>query len=218
MGGHRVNRKSQIVNQKMEYRKSPCKECGNNLEYPPALAGTTIVCPHCGQWTELVAPEKPAKRAKSRRVFALGSAVLASAVMAIWLHHSRQQGVPRAVEAMPKVATNPPVATMTAPLTESTPSKPGPKSSADLKVGEVKLEKTPGNSLVFAVGTVTNDSGWQRFAVKVDLDLINLKGRIIGRTQDQKAIIEPHQAWQFRALIPDSQAVAAKVAMITEEK
>jgi len=46
--------------------------------------------------------------------------------------------------------------------------------------------------------------------------LINVKGRIIGKTQDQKSILEPHQTWQFRVLIPDTQAVAAKVAIITE--
>jgi hypothetical protein len=112
--------------------------------------------------------------------------------------------------------TNPPVATVTAPPPDETPGKPRPKAITDLKVGEVKLEKTAGNSLVYAVGTVTNASGWQRFNVKVQLDLISLKGRIIGKTQDQKMILEPRQVWHFRALIPNPDAVAAKVASVTE--
>ena len=92
------------------------------------------------------------------------------------------------------------------------------KSASDLKVGEVKLEKTKGSSLVYAVGTVKNDSDYQRFGVRIELDLFNQKGTKIGTTQDYIAILEPRREWQFRALIPDSKTVTAKVATLKEEE
>jgi predicted RNA-binding Zn-ribbon protein involved in translation (DUF1610 family) len=209
----------------MEYQKGPCNSCGNNLEFPATLAGTTMLCPHCGQSTVLAAAEaKTAKRPKRTGTLIVGGVVLLAVAGAmVELYFAWHIGTPPSVAPSRVIITNastaktnPPLATVTAPPPDETPGKPRPKAIADLKVGEVKLEKTPGNSLVYAVGTVRNDSGWQRFNVKVELDLINLKGRIVGKTQDQKGILEPHQAWQFRALIPIPDVVAVKLALVTE--
>ena len=91
------------------------------------------------------------------------------------------------------------------------------KSPADLQAGEVTLEKTKGSSLVYATGTLKNDSDYQRFGVKIEFDLFNAKGKKIAATQDYKDILEPHQTWQFRALIPDNKTVKATVAAIKED-
>jgi len=91
------------------------------------------------------------------------------------------------------------------------------KSLADLKAGEISLEITKGSSLVYAVGTITNDSEFQRFGVKVTLKLLDQKGATVGTTRDYIGILEPHQAWQFRALITDPKAVTAALDSIKEE-
>lgn len=207
-----------------EYLKCPCKECGNNIEFPPSAARTTINCPHCNQWTELLVPEAP----RAKRKVDLGSlAILVwvalilglAAAGAFWLHHSRQfaktlPGPPPAVKVTPK-----PVAIVLPTNTPSpVPSPPKPKSHADLKVGDIQLQKTTGNSLVYAVGTIKNDSDFQRFSVRIELDLINLKGGKIGTATDYLPILEPHKDWQFRAIVTEPKAVAATVASLKEEE
>jgi len=92
------------------------------------------------------------------------------------------------------------------------------KSASDLKVSEVQLEKTKGSSLVYAVGTVKNESDYQRFGVRIELDLFNQNGAKLGTSKDYIAILEPRREWQFRALIPDPKAVSAKVATLKEEE
>lgn len=92
------------------------------------------------------------------------------------------------------------------------------KSHDDLKLGTIELQKTPGTSLVHAVGTVKNDSDFVRFGVKIELLLFNKDGKKIGTAQDYQATIEPHQDWRFKALVPDTKAVDAKLLALTEEE
>jgi Zn-dependent protease with chaperone function len=39
------------------YAKSPCNECGLNIEFPNEMSGSVIDCPHCQQKTQLFVPE-----------------------------------------------------------------------------------------------------------------------------------------------------------------
>ncbi len=39
------------------FAKCACCNCGNHIEFPTAVAGTAVQCPHCGQSTELVLPD-----------------------------------------------------------------------------------------------------------------------------------------------------------------
>lgn len=215
-----------------EFLKCPCKECGNNLEFPDSAAGTIITCPHCGEWTELIAPRESAKTTINLGpLLVIFCPLLLVAVIAgviYRFHHTpkladdRSKTAPIAkveVKLAPKpvvVPTNPPAQSNIQVIVQ-TPIEHRPKSPADLKVGEVTLERTKGNSLVYAIGEIKNDSEYQRFSVRIELDLISLKGAKLGTATDYRAIMEPHQTWQFHALIPDPKTVAAKVASLKEE-
>src|ERR1700729_913219 len=189
------------------YLKCSCKECGSHIEFPEESAGTVAACPHCGQWTEL-APETPpdevvvSSRKGLRLAVLLGCVVLAMATGAFFLWKNRANLIsqppahPIKVAAMP---TNPPP-TNPAPVKPAVPEKPQ-KSLDDLKVGPVQLEKAKVGSLVYAVGSVTNASEFQRFGVQIELDLFGKNGKKIGVAKDYKDIIEPNHAWQFHALI-----------------
>jgi hypothetical protein len=104
-----------------------------------------------------------------------------------------------------------------APPEPSAPSLP-PKSSDDLKVGAVTLEKAKGSSLVYAVGTLRNESPHQRFGVKLELELSAADGRKLGLAKDYRSVLEPRQEWHFRALVLDAKTVRATVASIREEE
>jgi hypothetical protein len=91
------------------------------------------------------------------------------------------------------------------------------KSLQDLKAGAVTLEKSKGgSSLVYGVGDIRNDSDYQRFGVKVELNVFDAAGKNAGKATDYIQVIEPHGSWRFHALILDPKATSAKIASVTE--
>ena len=93
-----------------------------------------------------------------------------------------------------------------------------PFGETGLGVSGIHLEKTQGNSLVYAIGTISNLTSRQRFGVKVELDLLDGSGQKIGTARDYQQVIEPNEKWQFRALVMDSKATTAKIASIKEDQ
>jgi hypothetical protein len=124
--------------------------------------------------------------------------------------------LPPSTNAIPGSITNLTTDTSVTP-TAQPPPKPV-KSLDDLKSSEVIFEKTKGSSLVYASGTITNASDFQRFGIRVELDVFNPKGARIGSAQDYTDLIEPRQEWRFRALLPDPKAASAKIASIKEDQ
>jgi len=108
-----------------------------------------------------------------------------------------------------------PAPTETQAVVEAVP-KP-PKALSDLKVGEIQLQKTKDSSLVYAVGTLKNESDSQRFGVKIELDLLDARDLKVGTAQDYLQVLEPRREWQFHALVITPKAVKAVVASIKEE-
>ena len=222
----------------IDYYKCACKECGNNIEFPASAARTTIPCPHCGEWTELLVAKEEAGESEETGVRIgliplIGCVVLLAALIGggilFWQHQQKSAADGKTDATSPvKVAAKP--VTKTAPLPANSspvptqavvqvaPKPQRPKSPDDLKAGAVELEKTKGSSLVYAVGTVKNDSDYDRYGVRIELDLVNLKGRKIGTAKDYKDFLGPNQEWQFRALIPDPKTVEAKVASVKEDQ
>ncbi len=209
------------------YLKCSCIKCGNHIEFPRTMSGSTVTCPHCGQTTELVPGQNPAALAKppaaapqARRTgFKLLAGICAILVIAAaaflgWKHFSASARPPGPTKPAPSAPTNspPPVAAVPEP-----PAIKRPKSPDDLKVGEIKLENTKGSSLVYAVGTLTNDSDYQRFGVRVEVELLNRQEAKVGTAQDYHDLIEPHKSWQFRALVIDSQTASARLSSIKED-
>jgi hypothetical protein len=206
-----------------EYLKCSCKECGNHIEFPPASAGTVVECPHCKQWTELN-PDKPAveEAPKSKLPLLLaviGCVAVGGVVGAVFFLRAHSKNLVETPAPSPAKVV---AASTNLPRTNVVPAKPvvvekKEKSLDDLKPGAVHLEKAKVGNLVYAVGTVTNASEYQRFGVKVELDLFNQNGKKIGATTDYKDIIEPNREWQFHAMVLDSKTTAAKVASVKEE-
>ena len=221
-----------------EFLKCPCKECGNNIEYPATSARQTIACPHCGEWTELASPKtvrpRPEPAAKKGSGISLAKIsialwVLLVAGLAVWYvrfqhahpnHEAEKLAATNQVAkalAKPKPAVTNIVIIPSNNVVAQVDSTPRPKSPDDLKVTFLELQKTPGTGLAYAIGTLQNDSAYQRFGVKIELDLVDARGNDLGKTHDYKDVIEPHKSWRFRALIPEAKAVSAKISSIKEQ-
>jgi hypothetical protein len=110
----------------------------------------------------------------------------------------------------------------------ATPPKSGktatrPKSIQDLKPSPITLQKGQG-SLIYAVGTLRNDSDQQRLGVRIELDLLDASGKQIlvngkpAKAQDYVQAIEPHKDWRYRALVVAPRTATVRVAKITEEE
>jgi hypothetical protein len=102
----------------------------------------------------------------------------------------------------------------------SLPQSPDTNSTtqAELQASEVSLEHAPGTSLVYAVGTIKNNSARQRFGVKVELDLSDAAGQKIGTATDYRQVLDPGAEWQFKALVVDSKTKSAKIVAIHEDQ
>jgi hypothetical protein len=206
------------------YLKCSCKSCGGRIEFPATGEGATVNCPHCGQPTRLLLDE-PAKKPPARHGAMAGTVaavvcLFAAAMAAFYIWHSKKSPAlaPQPPTKIATVHTNPPAIPPPARTTDKPAGPKRKKSASDLKVSEIKLEKTKGSSLVYAVGTVTNDSDYQRFGVKVELDVFDAEEKKVGKTQDYIGILEPRREWQFRALILESHAATAKVSTLKEEE
>jgi hypothetical protein len=95
---------------------------------------------------------------------------------------------------------------------------PPPDPWHGLRAGAVTLQKAENGDLVYAVGTLRNESDRQRFGVKVDLAVFDEQGSRVGTASDYTQSILPGKEWRFKALIIDKKAARAEVAKVTEEE
>jgi hypothetical protein len=203
------------------YLKGQCENCGGHLEFPAAGTGLKIDCPHCGVQTTLTNnPPVEAARTedfpagpKSKFSVVGGSIILilimAAAGGAFYWFKKPESDPPGLLPTAPPATT---------PAEIPTPAPPSPATNDLLVAGPVTLQKTDGSALVYAVGTVKNNSDRQRFGVKIELDLLDAQDNKIGTTSDYIAILEPHKNWQFRALLAQPKAVKANAVEIEEQK
>lgn len=208
------------------YLKCSCKNCGGHIEFPASGEGATVKCPHCNQPTKLTL-DAPSAKPPARGIHAMGilagvGLLVAAGGAAYFFLHGRNQtaAVVATPVSMAGASTNQPSlgATNTSGAADAKAGPKRAKSATDLNVSEVKLEKTKGSSLVYAIGTITNNSDYQRFGVKVELDVFNANGKKVSTTSDYISILEPRKEWSFRALIPGSHAASAKISTVKEEE
>ena len=175
------------------------------MEFPPDGIGELVDCPHCGEQTKLVST--PAKSGRKNAVVAgliLILLILVAAGATLYWSQRHKPDVPA-----PKMATQ--------PVTNA----PIPMAFVQLnefKIGRITLKKSEDTGLVYAVGTVKNDTTRQRFGVKIELDLLDAQDNKIGSTSDYIEVLEPNKEWQFKALLTDPKAVEAKIINIEEQK
>jgi hypothetical protein len=223
----------------VEFRKCSCHHCGGHIEFPANGEGATVQCPHCGEKTRLsstveneVLQDEDSTAAinesRSRTAFGvIGSVILVLSIGAVawWFLVGRSKmGRPRIVPAsitpgqlVLRAESNLDSRSVTTGA-QASPTASATKSLDDLKVGSITLEKTKGTRLVHAVGLLKNDSAYQRFGVKIELELTDAKGNKVGTARDYRAVLDPNQAWQFRALVLDNRAAAARVVSIEEDR
>jgi hypothetical protein len=185
-----------------DYLKCPCQKCGGPIEFPASGVDEVINCPHCGAQTKLVSSKSVGKFAIS---IGLVLSVLCLAVSGFgiyWRITHRPSPIPSQTQ---QIVTN---GIVSKAFTELN----------DFQIGKITLKKSVEGGLVYAQGTVTNDTDRQRFGVKIELDLFNAQDNKIGDASDYLAVLEPHKAWQFNALLTEPKTVKAKLANILEQK
>ena len=194
--------------EKLLYLKCSCQNCAGHIEFPENGLGQTVPCPHCSQPTTLAQTVLPEK--KSRAPLLISTILILLVCSGAVFFFLKQKSA----------VTHPNFTSETLPQkTNAVPAAPTKKAKdlADLKVKNIELEKTSGSSLVYVIGTLKNDSDYQRFGVKVEFNLLDAQGSNVGTSTDYAQIIEPHQDWNFHALVTDAKAVKAEVGSIKEE-
>lgn len=204
-----------------KYLKGACQHCDGHIEFPAEQIGLVVPCPHCQQETELTLLAPPDEPALPRRVWIwTGIAVVilvlgfAGALAALkraqhWAEGQKRQAAAQSA-AVSHEQANP------QPAPESVDTNSTPRDG--LTASAVTLEKTPGSSLVYAMGTISNPSNRERFGVKIELELSDSSGQKLGTASDYRQVIQPGAQWQFKALVLDSKAAAVKIIAIHEDQ
>src|SRR5215813_1984172 len=163
---------------RLKYLKGPCSHCGGRLEFPADAIGTVVDCPHCGKPTELqleALSDEPTAIPRRGLVYAIIAAIilclgLAGAIAAL----------KRAERMVARQHEQAAAAAHASHTNTSATESPIPDDQAlaaavqaGFQVSPITLERTPGSSLVYAVGTVRNLTAKQRFAVKVELEVLD---------------------------------------------
>jgi hypothetical protein len=194
-----------LMAQPENFAKCACQHCGGHIEFPIHGAGRKISCPHCGEPTLLTraAPvEIGGGRVARKRIYrtlAIAACLLAAAVGAYFYVNSKN--------SQPSVAA---------------PFPPKPKPPRDpwhgLTAGTVSLDNSGDGRLIYAVGTLTNETTRQRFGVKVELDVLDAHHNKLGSATDYTDVIEPGKEWKFRAMVTDKNAKTAKLTNVKEQE
>jgi hypothetical protein len=191
--------------------KGECRACGGHLEFPAEAAGETIECTHCGKPTKLAAGAAPNQAGISRRKrLAIAVALfLAAVVPTLLLVLNKPHAAASSALVTKAVSTNTPAA----------PAVPADEiRTNDFAVSAIRLEKTPGSSLVYVTGKIRNLGDRRRFGVRVELNLFDKNARPIGLAKDYQPLLEPGAEWHFKAMVMESKVVSARLNSIHEEQ
>ena len=191
------------------YLKCPCQKCSEQIEFSPGQSGELIDCPHCSGQTILISTaEKIPVKPGGKLPIIIGSVlfVLILATAGVILYRSR---ISKQADVQPITPTK--AITNAAILDAFTEIK-------EFGISPIILKKSDDGGLVYAVGTVKNNTSRQRFGVKIELDLLNKQDEKFGSASDYIAELEPQGEWQFKALLTDLKAVKARLSNIEEQK
>lgn len=196
----------------IKYLKCSCLHCRGHIEFPADSIGTTIDCPHCGSKTELYLPEPVSTDSGSKKPLAI--AVVGLLIVAVGLGAAFS-----ALNTAKKMAQKKQEAAKAAAAVAEPPGPPQPPPPKDgFSTSLIELEKTPGSSLVYAVGTVTNDTHQRRFGIKIEIELLNDAGKPIGTAKDYIKVLEENAEWHFRALVMNAKAASARLGSLKEDQ
>jgi hypothetical protein len=209
-----------------DHSKATCPACNGHVEFPSSATGNTVPCPHCQAPMTLVAMETssaaaPVKDAKaslglSAPILAVMVAMVTGTVILLIGPNKDSK------KEIKPVATNAPAATK-APSEAELPlpegwQRPILPRTGDLELLGFKLENQPGTSLKHVIGLVTNRSSGRYFGVKVEFNMVDGAGSIVGQATDQTTSVMGHSSWQFRALSVGGKPEKASPAKLSGEK
>jgi hypothetical protein len=196
---------------KSDYAKCDCRHCAGHIEYPADAAGQTVTCPHCGQAVELPVAVRAAGKRPLKMVWGLmviWVVIIAATIVMMAFKRSVMATAPGKPADQSAAPAQPPV--VKAP--EETTTTNG------FAVSLLKLEKTPGSSLVYVTGTVRNVTDNERFGVKAEFSLVDSNGVSAGTASDYAQTIAAHDTWKFKALVMESRAAQATLEAVREDQ
>jgi len=172
-----------------------CPDCHGLVEMPmPAAAPEQLQCPHCGYTIKPPSPKSSAKK-----VLILTGVVIAMGALGFGVAFALKQRT----AAKPKP---PPMATPEPPLL----------STNQFTIAAIRLEKQ--GALRYVQGIASNALPQQRFSVKIQLELLDTNDLRVGTTSDYRPVVQPNEAWHFRALVVEQAAVSAAIIDIQEDR
>lgn len=190
-----------------KFLRGECQHCGGHLEFPAEAAGTSAECPHCNQQTELIlstGETTPTKAPLKTIVFiALACVILIGGLVGAMMALKRAKRMATSRQVQQLVVTN------------AVPANPF--AAQKFSASDVKLEKSPGSSLVRAVGSIRNLSPQRRFAVHVQIELKDDAGKLLDPAKDYTATLDPGAVWNFKAMVNAKGPASARVIAIMED-
>jgi hypothetical protein len=211
------------MSQPESFAKCACEHCGGRIEFPVHGAGQKISCPHCNWPTLLLTQSAPVEvgggrvaRKRIYAVFAFAACVVAAAGGGVYFYLNSKVLQQQVVTPLgpDQSHTNAVASASVAPPKRKPPTDPW----HGLKASKVALEKKGDSQLVYATGTLTNDTTRQRFGVKVELEVLDAHRNKLGSATDYTEVIEPGKEWKFRALVTAKSATAAKLTSVKEQE
>ena len=205
-----------------KFLKCACDHCDGHIEFPADGIGSIIACPHCGADTELVLEVPPVLTTRSSRGlkwFVIGALILlvgAVAVVAILIAAQQTMEKRRAARSGTRIESVNNVARVLANSEQARPVKVTLTNGFSTAV--VTIDKPAGGALIYATGSLKNETDRQRFGVTVEIDLMGPTGVKLGATKDYTTVIEPRAEWKFRALVAPKNVASARVAEVKEQR
>ena len=206
-----------------------CVHCGNHIEFPPDAVGMVFDCPHCSRPTLLTVPlhdaipqaiipagTPPARPSwKSWLPLTLGTAgfaVLTVASIIAFRNHLKKS------ETAYDQAGQAPTSTVANPAPEPEPPPTPRQPGEDIQLLRHKIEKAAEGSLRYISGIVTNHGDKQVFNVRIEFEMLNAQGQVVGTAKDYLGNLGAHTDWDFRAQIVDPDAVKPRLLKLSSEK
>jgi hypothetical protein len=85
-------------------------------------------------------------------------------------------------------------------------------------VSQISLQKQPGSSLVYAVGTLKNTVDRRRFGVRIELNQLDENDKNVGVISDYVSVVDAQKTWQFKAVLTSRYVAKVTVAGIKEQQ
>jgi hypothetical protein len=95
---------------------------------------------------------------------------------------------------------------------------PSLPSGAGPEILHYAIERMEDSSLIYVVGSVSNNSTRDFFGLRVNFDLFDKDGASTGSATDYLDIIGPGRVWYFRALVLDTNTASVKLTGLEMDK